>query len=252
MIVAELSHNHQGDLSLLKEMIAAAAQAGVQAVKIQTHYAKDLSTGWLKERKEHVEAYELSEQAHHLFSMWCGEYGVQPVTSVYTDRYCEMLKGNGITTLKLGSAECQDQRLMQSLIQKDFVVWASSGGHDIGSLKFPDQIGVIMHCRSIYPHPPNQAGMLRMKALQERFPQRVGYSSHVDPTHPEWMQPIRIAALMGAAWIEVHFTLKPRRETKDGAVSLDFNQLKEVCDFCRVDESKTERDLIAHYKTRWK
>ena len=43
-VIAELGHNHQGDLEIAKKMIFAAANAGANAVKLQKRNNKELFT----------------------------------------------------------------------------------------------------------------------------------------------------------------------------------------------------------------
>ncbi|MFM8651715.1 MAG: N-acetylneuraminate synthase, partial [Acidimicrobiaceae bacterium] len=43
-VIAELGHNHQGDIEVAKKMIFAAANSGVNAVKLQKRNNKELFT----------------------------------------------------------------------------------------------------------------------------------------------------------------------------------------------------------------
>ena len=248
-------------------MVEAASQVGADACKIQTHYGADLSPTF-QDRKAHVEGYELSAKEHQLFVKWCESSKVLPVTSVYSDAYCDLLRDAGFTTLKLGSAESMRPGLAQKLILQGFRVWASTGGQHVGELKLPKQTEMIFHCKSKYPHSPYESGLLRMFALRDKFPEsKVGFSSHVDPTHPHWALPLEYACLLGAKAIEVHFTLLPRGKTKDGVVSLTPLQLAHICKFDKLPlsekpipesfgiwytkEDEEEKALISHYAKRW-
>lgn len=241
-------------------MIATAAGAGVAAVKIQTHFADDLSPEWA-DKRDHVKGYELDWKAHEAFYRWCMDYKVLPVTSVYTDRYSAQLKQIGFTTVKLGSAEASNTALANRLILRGFNLWISAGGQEV--IHPPERTTILFHAVSKYPHLPCESCLPRILQFQRLFPTiDIGFSSHIDPTAHSWQIPIDLASILGARMIEVHFTLLARDKTKDGPVSLFFDQLQNVCQFDKLtfDEKikryvavgNEERRLIERYSKRWK
>ena len=268
MIIAEFSHNHGGDMALLKRMVDHASAAGAQFAKIQTHFAEDLQAEW-RQDFERVSKYQLSWDSHRQFVVWCEEAKITPMTSVYSFRHAEELWKAGVRDIKIGSAQAMNEDLIIKYKVAGFRVYVSTGGHDVRDLprRAPH---CWVHCNSVYPTSPYETNLARIYDLRRIFPSaQVGYSSHVDPTHKDWALPLKLASFLGASPIEVHFTLLPREETKDGKVSLDVAQLTELCQFEKLTweekqehhewfgtlvttPKKEEAELIERYSRRFR
>ena len=81
-----------------------------------------------------------------------------------------------------------------------------------------------MHCISIYPTPLKEANLNRIELLK-KFTKTVGISDHSSPEKNG--NDLSLAAILyGAKIIERHFTILKKDKTRDGVVSVNFNQLK--------------------------
>ena len=82
----------------------------------------------------------------------------------------------------------------------------------------------IMHCVSSYPTPANQANILSVPFLKERYKLCTGYSNHV-----LGLAPCLAAVAHGAQIVEVHFTDKKEdRSFRDHELSLNQKELKRL------------------------
>jgi len=192
-----------------------------------------------------------------------------PMTSVYTLRYAQELHECGFEWIKIGSAQCTDYDLVKSYIALGYNVVQSVGGHDVTKMERFSGLSGVLHCNSQYPTHPMETNMTRMigiKYLWRNTP--YGFSSHVDPSHPEWLRPLSFASYLGATFLEVHYSVLAPEETKDGKVSLGTEQLSVLCEFDALTtdqkctrfpwlgmykfiQPQTEFALIEKYKGRW-
>lgn len=275
MIISEFCQNHSGDKDILFNMIDAAADAGARFCKIQTFFADDLADRSVFPGRgptpEYVrmKALELDWATQAKFCGRVKGLGMVPMTSVYTAKYHKELHACGFEWLKIGSAQADNTDLIATLKALGFKVIISTGGHDLESMPRLGPIEGVLHCVSEYPHHPYKANIGRMLELKKYWPNTpVGFSSHVDPLDSGWRYPLYLASYLGATFIEVHFTIQDRRATKDGPVSLDADQLKQLCSFDKesrgvklrfcptfgiisCDQRKEELELINKYKSRW-
>lgn len=269
MIIAEFCQNHQGNPEILKEMVEKASLAGATFAKIQSFFADDLTPEWSRDYKR-LRDLELTWDVHYQFVTWCKEKNLIPMTSIYDAKYLPVLHKCGFQYIKIGSAQALDEELIKTCVATGFKVIISTGGHDLKKVPRFGPLAGVLHCVSQYPCSPFETNLARMLEVKSLWPRTaIGFSSHVDPTHDLWRHPLELALIMGATYLEVHFTILDREKTKDGPVSLDFKQLKQICDFDKLDledklkanpmagsvycpQDPHELAIIEKYKSRWK
>lgn len=267
MILSELAQSHLGDMKILRMMVKESAEAGAWGCKIQSFFANDLASNW-KHDQVRLKGLELDWVQHKEFVKMCEDQGLVPVTSVYADKYLDKVYKAGFKIVKIGSAQNRDSDLVSSYLAAGFEVMVSTGGIDLVDLK-NENYHTVFHCVSQYPTNPWHTDLSSILLIKKNFPNAyAGFSSHVDPTHPHWQHPLFASYAFGARMLEVHYTSLQRDRVKDGKVSLNIWQLKELCEFDKCpDESrheiwpqygmyrmpKTEEEinLIDHYRGRW-
>ena len=140
MIIAEIGVNHNGDLSLAKEMIDSAKSAGADAVKFQTFKAENLvSKGTPKVKYqqnttspdethyEMIKKLELSRQNHHFIKEYCDQLGIEFLSTPYDSESARFLNEElGVRLFKTASADLIDHPLHEYI--------ASSGKPSIVSV----------------------------------------------------------------------------------------------------------------------
>lgn len=244
-IIAEFSHNHLGREEILNSMIGACQSAGVWGCKIQTFFADDLTPEW-KEHYLKVKEYELSWERQEKFVKKVKESGMTPMTSVYTTKYLPHLSEIGFRHIKIGSPHAHLTDMWLKYVIAGFKVFLSTGGHDLIKLKPFLRTGLecIFHCNSQYPTPVWNANLLRMLEIKRLFPgAKYGYSSHLSTfSENEYYKVMALSCLLGASYIETHFTMLPKDKTKDGAVSVNQTELEKLVNIGR----QSKEELLEH------
>lgn len=268
MIISEFCQNHNGNMGLLHEMVVKSAEAGAQFAKIQSFFAEDLNLEWHHDF-ERLKRTELNWEQQAQFVKWCREYNLIPMTSVYSFKYADKLHESGFEWIKIGSAQSNREMLIRNYKMLGFKVIQSTGGRELKKCTRVGPIEGVLHCVSKYPHDPLESNLSRMLEIKKYWHNTpYGFSDHSNPADVRWDAPSKIAMSLGASFIERHFTLLSRHETKDGPVSVNFEQLKELCrwDKLAFSEKLSERpeiglivcpqmgseiELIRKYEGRW-
>lgn len=250
LIVAELSGNHGGELENALRMIDAAADAGADAIKIQT-YRPDTITIDHDGSEFMIESglwqgrtlYELYEEAHTpwewhpaLFDR-AAERGVPMFSSPFDSTAVDLLESLNCPAYKIASFELTDIGLIDQVAATGKPVILSTGMATLEEIdeaveairKYSETPYVILHCTSGYPTPLNEADLKTISMLMERYQVPIGLSDHTTGT----AAPVTAAAL-GACFVEKHFTLDRDDSAVDAAFSLEPAEFREMADACRA------------------
>ncbi|MDC0156191.1 N-acetylneuraminate synthase family protein [Verrucomicrobia bacterium] len=223
-IIAEIGQNHNGDLSLAKEMIHAAKENGAEVAKFQFFDAKTLFPKENNPWYEHNLAAELSkEEMESLFEL-CQRIGIEFMSSAFDPERVRWLEEMGVKRHKMASRSISDQNLSESLQKtgKPLLVslgyWEKEGVPEIsssGGVRF-------LHCISEYPTTPEK---VRLESID--FSGKVeGFSDHT----------LGISASMaalsrGATVIEKHFTMDKEMDGPDHSCSITPAELQQLSEF---------------------
>ena len=260
-IIAELCQNHNGDVNILKDMIWRAADSGASHVKIQTIFSEDLtlrerfeegvtSNGVVKSIKrpylpefERLSKLDLGFDTHALFIDECSSAGVIPLTTVFNRSRLESIIELGFKEIKIASYDCASFPLINDLKNKFNHIYVSTGATHDSEIEttaniLSDQNFSFLHCVTIYPTPVDKLNLNRIDYLRQ-FTNSVGFSDHTRPSQ-HGIDPDIVALWKGADVIERHFTILDSSQTKDGPVSINPEQLKNI-----VDYSKYNRDELS-------
>ncbi|MFH1101120.1 MAG: N-acetylneuraminate synthase family protein [Methanobacteriota archaeon] len=250
IIIAECCQNHNGDVDILKQMVCEAAHAGAAYVKIQTMYADELTKrerfelGKESIRRPYTEEYnrlkklELTKEAHQEFLQECTRHHIKPLTTVFTQMSIPLVKDLGFSEIKVASSDCSSYPMITRLKEQFTNMFISTG------MTFPEEIektaGIMkgktysfLHCVSIYPTPLDKLHLAKLHYLQ-RFTPTVGFSDHT-LVKRDGLKAAKTAIVEGADIIERHFTILPENQTKDGPISINPEQLKELVEFTKLD-----------------
>lgn len=247
-LIAELSGNHNGDLSRALRLIDAAKAAGADAIKLQTYTADTLTLdhdgpgfrlegGLWDGRRLH----DLYRQAHtpwdwhpRLFQH-AHERGLAAFSTPFDPTAVAFLEDLGVPAYKIASFELIDLPLLERVAATAKPVMVSTG---MGSLaEIAEAVAVIraaggqpvpLHCTSGYPTPVEEADLRTIPHLAATFQTVVGLSDHT----PGIVAPVAGVAL-GAAIIEKHFTLARADGGPDAPFSLEPAEFKAMAEACR-------------------
>lgn len=264
-IIAECCQNHNGDRELLKEMIHKAAENGADYVKIQTIRSKELvfrerfeegitENGIIKAIKrpyaaefERLSKLDLSIEDEAWFVEECWRAGVAPMTTVFSRTGVREVKDLGYEAIKVASYDCASFPLLREIKnywKKIYVSTGSTYNNEIETAAniLQDVDATFLHCVTIYPTPMEELHLKRLSFLR-KFSQHVGYSDHSKPKETQlWGS--KIALALGASCIERHYTVLADDQTKDGPVSINPEELKELNEFAKL----TRYDMMQQIK----
>lgn len=243
-IVAEMSGNHNGSLDRALALVDAAADAGADAIKIQT-YTADTMTVDVKHPRFQISAghdlwggdylYQLFERAHTPWE-WhapifdrARERGITPFSSPFDRTAVELLEKLDAPMYKIASSEITDLPLIRLAASTGKPIIISTGMatlHEItAAVEAAKGAGAtditVLSCTASYPAPPEETNLRRIPVLAEALRLPIGLSDHTMGIG------VPIAAVAyGAVLIEKHFTLDRADGGVDSAFSLDQAELK--------------------------
>jgi len=220
-VIAEIGANHNRDLSLARELVDRAVEAGADAVKFQTYsgnriysrktprfrYLEPLTD---KTPAEFLEQISLPREWQPLLADHARERGIHFFSSPFDHDAVRELDEIGVPVLKIASFEIVDLPLIQAAAATGRPLLISTGMAVLGeiedALQAAEAAGApavgLMQCTSVYPAPPERANLRAMETMRRAFGVPVGLSDHTTGI----AVPIAAAAL-GAAFVEKHFTL---------------------------------------------
>lgn len=236
LVIAEIGNNHEGDLHRAEALIAAAAQAGAQAVKFQTIIPEGLVHNADPGRIAQLRRITLKEESFvHLASVAhrCG------VMFLSTPFYLEAvdLLAPLVPAFKIASGDNDWIALLERVASTGKPMLLSTGMSDLDRVTqsvrvveetwsragIADAGLALLHCVSSYPTSPAEANLAAIRTLAS-LGRVVGYSDH---TIGVAAAPLAVAA--GARVVEKHFTLdKAFSDFRDHALSADPTDLREL------------------------
>ncbi|CEF48520.1 unnamed protein product [uncultured bacterium] len=214
-IVAEIGNNHEGDIARAREMVMAAAEAGADAVKLQTFRTEHYVSRSDQARFARLKGFELSTDTVLALAELAAARGVKFLSTPF-DLGSVATLAPIVDAYKIASGDIAFFPLLSAVARTGKPVILSTGASDLTRIDRAiealssewqaagrDGEVAILHCVSAYPVPEDQANLLAIRTLAERYPHPVGYSDHTI----DIFAPIAAVAL-GARLIEKHFTLK--------------------------------------------
>ncbi|MEP2920604.1 N-acetylneuraminate synthase family protein [Sulfitobacter sp.] len=248
-IIAEVAQAHDGSLGTAHAFIDAAAAAGADAIKFQTHIAAKESTirepwrkkfGWQDDtRFDYWRRMEFTEEQWHGLAAHAHEAGLHFLSSPFSPEAVALLRRVGVPGWKIASGEVDEPRLIKAITDTKQPVILSSG---MSALAETDRAAqciqeagcplAVLQCTTSYPVAPEEVGLNVMQDFALRYPQAaVGLSDHSATIYPGLA-----AVTLGAQVIEVHLTLARNMFGPDVSSSLTPDELKMLCEGVRMIE----------------
>ena len=233
-ITAEIGINHNGDIEIAKKIIDIAKKCGCDAVKFQKRtvekvYSKETldsprDSPWGKTTREQKLGLEFNKNEYDEIDAYCKEKKIEWFASAW-DIDSQLFLGNyQLKYNKIASAMLTSVELLNIVAEEKKHTFISTGmstidqiSHAVKIFKNSDCPFELMHSNSSYPMKPNEANLLCIKTLKEKFNCDVGYSGHESSGYSVSLP----AAILGATSIERHITLARDMYGSDQAASLE-------------------------------
>ena len=273
-IVAEISGNHNGDIKRAIEIIDAAADAGADAIKLQTYTpdtitldsdTKPFRVTW---KGKHRTLYDLYGEAytpwewHAKLFAHAKKRGMLCFSTPFDSTAVEFLEKLHTPCHKVASFEVVDIPLLEAIGKTKKPVIMSRGMASIAELtlaiqtlrKFGTKDIVLLHCVSAYPANPADMHLSTIPDMRKRFGVPVGLSDHTLGTD------VSVAAVaLGACVLEKHLTLRRADGGPDASFSLEPKEFAALVQSVRIVEaalgspsytqSKDEKKMSAFRKS---
>ncbi|HEV7623538.1 MAG TPA: N-acetylneuraminate synthase family protein [Amnibacterium sp.] len=244
-VIGEIGLNHNGDVEIAKKLIDVAAVAGVQAVKFQKRTPEISTPEHMKQVPretpwgtmtylEYRYRVEFEREQYGEIAAYADSRGLDWFASPWDEPAVDFLEQLDVVAHKVASASVTDKGLLRRLAATGKPVILSTGMSTLEqidaavSILGTDRL-LMLHATSTYPLPPEEANLLMIDTLKERYGVPVGYSGHEPGLQ------ISIAAVaMGAVAVERHITLDRAMWGSDHAASLEPHGLMSLVRDIRI------------------
>jgi sialic acid synthase len=242
-VIAEIGHNHQGDLETCKKLFIAARECGVDAVKLQKRHNKKLYTSsfynsvYNSENAYgptyglHREALEFNQKEYKELKKFAEKLGLIFFATPFDFESADFLEELEMPCYKIASADVKNIPFIKYVAKKGKPLIISSGGATLEDIKrIHDVIDPInsslafLQCTATYPSEYHELDLQVISSLRNHFPTKIiGLSAHDSGIA------MAIAAyVLGARIIEKHFTLNRAMRGTDHAFSLEPVGMKKM------------------------
>lgn len=235
-VIAEIGHNHQGDVEKAKDMFRTAKECGVNAVKLQKRDNRSLYTRAMYDMPydnensfgatygQHREALEFGDDEFRELKRYAHEIGLTLFATAFDFRSADFLAEHDMPAYKIASGDLKNTPLLQHVARLGRPMVVSTGGATMEDVQraydaiMPINRQVcLLQCTASYPVDPEQMNLRVIATYRERFPDVVvGLSDHQNG-----IAMAIVAYTLGARVIEKHFTLNRAWKGTDHAFSLE-------------------------------
>ena len=246
LVIAEMGINHEGSLKTAFEMVDAAASAGVEVLKHQTHVvddemshaARSVIPGNANESIYDIMARcALSETDEYALKTYVESKGMMYLSTPFSRAAADRLERMGVKAYKIGSGECNNYPLLKHVAAFGKPIILSTGMNTLASVAKAVDIFeakgvpyVLLHTTNLYPTPPHLVRLGAMVQLANAFPKAlVGLSDHTVNNLACFG-----AVALGATVLERHFTDRMDRKGPDIVCSMDPAACRELIDGSRM------------------
>lgn len=243
-VIAEIGVNHEGSLSLARDLITAAHDAGANAAKFQTYKAdliavRDSPAYWDTSKEQTATQHALFSKfdtfgpaEYESLAEHCAQVGIDFLSTPFDLGAVDLLDPL-VPFFKVASADICNAPLLRRIASKGKPVILSTGASNVDeierALRWLDEAGaptvVLLHCILNYPTIDKNAHLRMLMGLRQAFPDRlVGYSDHTLPSSS--MLSLTTAYSLGACVLEKHFTLDKSLPGNDHYHAMDPDDLR--------------------------
>lgn len=234
-VIAEIGHNHQGDLEQCKKMFDVALECGADAVKLQKRDNRALFTkemydspyihrnSYARTYGEHREKLEFGRVEYEELIRYAKEIGIAFFSTAFDIPSADFLAELDMPAYKIASGDLTNIPLLRHVaaIGKPMIISTGGGTMDDVVRAYRTIMPInpqlaILQCTSGYPAEFDELNLKVIDTFRQRFPDAViGLSSH-----DNGIAMALVGYVMGAGIVEKHFTLNRAAKGTDHAFSL--------------------------------
>lgn len=234
-VIAELGHNHQGNVETAMRLIAAAHTAGADAVKLQKRDNRSLYTKAMYDRPyenensfgatygEHRDALEFGRPEYESLSAYARELGIALFATPFDLASVDFLADLDVPAYKIASGDLRNPPLLRYVAQVGRPVILSTGGSTMDDVRRAhatlaelNEDICLLQCTAAYPANVAELDLAVIQTYRREFDAVIGYSGHESGI----AMPL-VAYVLGARVVEKHFTLNRAMKGTDHAFSLE-------------------------------
>lgn len=244
-VIAEIGHNHGGDVEKAAELIRMAAESGASAAKLQKRDNKALFTKAMYDEPytgrnsfgptygAHREAVEFGVAEYQQLASLSRDLGIDFFATAFDLPSVDFLAELGMPAIKIASGDLTNTPLLTYAAKTGIPLIVSTGGADMDEVRravdtvapINDQLA-LLQCTAAYPATPDVLNLSVINTYREEFPDVVvGLSGHDIETESSV-----IAYALGARVIEKHVTMDRTLPGSDHHFSLEAGHLRELVD----------------------
>lgn len=239
IVVAEIGNNHEGDPAVALQMVAAAADAGADAVKVQVIDPERLVNKCQVERIRQLFKFRLGMPTLVNMAQLAREKGMGFLASAFDE--ASLIEISPLVDgIKIASGDLDFIQLLAVAANTGKPVILSTGmgtleevGQAVSTIsgqlprgRSPKDSLALLHCVSLYPVPLSEANLAAIATLRNTFNLTVGYSDHT-----LGIEAAIVSLAFGARIIEKHFTLDNTRSGfRDHQLSADPEDLRRLAE----------------------
>ena len=248
MIIAEVAQSHDGSLGLAHAFIDAAADAGADAIKFQTHIAAAESTPHEPFRvrfgPQDPTRYEYWQRMEFTPDQWQGladhalEADLVFLSSPFSLEAVDLLEHIGMPMWKIASGEVANEALLDRVASTGRPILLSSGMSPLAELdavldrlRLQGALVALLQCSTRYPCPPEDVGLNLIEEFRQRYDCFVGLSDHSGTIYPGLA-----GATLGIDVLEVHMALSRKMFGPDVGSSVTTGELTQLVQGIRFIE----------------
>lgn len=235
-VIAEIASNHDQDFAVATALIDAAADAGVDAVKVQTfraasHFSRRApGFSYLDNAPpfELIKSLEIDRSWHAPLKRHCESRNLVFLSSPCDVEAIDELHALGTPAFKVASFDLTDLELIRHMARTGRPIILSTGLADWMDIQRAvdacrregNERIVLLQCTALYPAPASLANLRAIATMRRAFGVLTGYSDHTEGDH------VSLAAVAsGAVIVEKHFTLDRNAPGPDHPFAIEPREL---------------------------
>ena len=248
-VIAEVAQSHDGSLGMAHAFIDAAANAGANAIKFQTHIADEessLDEPWRthfsrqdETRLDYWRRMEFTREQWQQLKQHADDAGIHFLSSPFSIKAVDLLEDIGVNVWKIASGEINNTPLLDRIIATKNPIILSTGLSELteiaASVKYISAAGnqlALLQCTSQYPCMPENIGLNVIQQFREMFNCAVGLSDHSGTIYSGLA-----AATQNIQALEIHIALSREMFGPDVIASITTDQLKTLVTGIRYIET---------------